>query len=111
MAYGRKSVGIPEPDAFVCCTTSAGEETMLVRRPCYSLDCCLMMRELGLSCLIIVYTPEKKLVIIAPRGQLLLIETPLKAADFLLMANKLCLEVVFGPQIAMHDAFITRACT
>lgn len=39
----------------------------------------------------------------------MLIEGPLKAADFLFMPDKLALKVVFSSQIPMQDAFVSGA--
>ncbi len=52
--------------------------------------------------------PNQELIIVASRGQLLLIVTPLEAADFLLVPDQLGFEVVLGSQVSVQDAFVSR---
>ena len=80
---------------------------MLMWRPCYRFHCSYVVREPSLWNLTIMNTPNQEFVVIASRGQLLLIETPLEPTYFLLMADKLCLKVALSAQISMQDAFVS----
>ena len=49
---GGSSQSISESDGSVGCSTSTDKQTMLMRRPCYGLYCCIMVKEFqdGLAC-------------------------------------------------------------
>ena len=83
---------------------------MLMRRPRYGFYSSKVTRELCLRCLAVLYAPNKKLVVIASRCKLLLIETPLEAAYLLLMPDQLSLKVIFRPQISVEYSLISGAC-
>ena len=54
--------------------------------------------------------PNHKFVVVAARGQLLIVKTPFEATDLLLVPRHLG-EVLFrGAQVALEDVAITAAC-
>ena len=72
------SYRIPESDASVCCATATGQQAMLVRRPRY----CLHSSQMLWVCLYGANTasvPDKQLVVVASRCQMLMIWRPLQA--------------------------------
>lgn len=104
-----QGVSVPKADGLISCPTTTRKETMLVRRPRYRLHRSYMARELGLGCLAVVHAPEEELVVVAPRGKLLLVEAPLQPAYLLFMSEQLSLKIVLSPQISVKNALVSTS--
>lgn len=82
---------------------------MFVRRPGDGLDCGCVLAELGLRRGRIVGAPNEQLVVVAAGSQLLVIEAPLEAADFLAMANEASKIVARTSDVPMEDASVSAS--
>lgn len=101
---------VPEPNALVCCPSSWSQQPSLERTPSNCLHCCLMLGKLGQVSGLMCW-PDKHLVIIATWGQLVLVmETPLQAADLLLVSKQPLLEVLLCPHIPDENGSVSAAC-
>jgi hypothetical protein len=87
---------VPEPDASVSCAPSTRQQPMLMWRPSYCFNSCNVIGEPSLGTGTVMQAPNQQLVVVAARGQLLLVVTPLEAADFLLVPDQLGFEVVLS---------------
>ena len=85
---------IPEADTTVGRASTAAHHSMLVRRPCDGLDRSLVLVELDQRLTGRLPVPNEQFVVVASRGQLLLVRAPFEPANFLLVALELGEEVV-----------------
>ena len=68
-----------------------------------------MLVELGEGLRAASRAPKQQFVIVATRGQLLVIPRPLKSANFLPVTNQFCSEVLWAPQISVENAVVAAA--
>jgi len=80
-----------------------------VRRPSDCLHCGDVVSELRSRSVAVVQAPHEELVVVASRGQLLFIVTPLEAADLLAMSYQLRLVVVPAADVPVEDTLVSRA--
>lgn len=102
---------VPKADTTVGCASTAAHHSVLVRRPRDCLDSRLMLIELHQWLARSLPVPDEQLIVIASRGQLLLVWAPLEPAHFLLVAFELGEEVIFHSEVSVQDALVTRART
>ena len=57
-----------------------------------------------------VQVPYHEFVVVAARGQLLIVKTPFEATDLLLVPGHLKEVLVGGAQVTLEDVAITAAC-
>ena len=74
---------------------------MLVGRPGQGLHRCLVRCELTYRTFGISDGPQTKFIIISPRGELLLVKTPLETTNLLLVGLELDLEVRISSNISV----------
>lgn len=100
------SQSIPKAYTTVSGTTTTAHHAMLMWWPCYSLDGCLMLVKFHKWLTSHLMVPDQQLIIIASRGKLLLVGTPLEATNLLFMSFQFCKEIIFHSEIPMQDALV-----
>mmetsp|Transcript_28191 Transcript_28191/g.42678 ORF Transcript_28191/g.42678 Transcript_28191/m.42678 type:complete len:281 (+) Transcript_28191:125-967(+) len=98
---------VPESDTPISRATSATHRTMLMRRPCNSLHRGDVLAEFNQWLDVVRLVPDQQLVIVASRGQLLLVRAPLEAADFLLVAFELRKVVRFCSHVTVENGLVS----
>ena len=100
-----EGVSVPESNVTISCSSTSGQKTVLMGWPADGLDSCCVLMELN-NGLVGSQIPYHQFVVIATRRQLLVVERPLKAADFLLVSDHLAELVVLGSQISLQNVSI-----
>ena len=100
---------VPEPDVTVSRASASREKPILVGRPAYSLDSCGVLVELD-NRLVRVQIPNHKLIVVAARCQLLVVEAPLESAHLLFVADELAERLAWRAQVSLQNVSVTAAC-
>ena len=102
-------MSVPESDVTVSGAATSCQETILMRTPADSLDSCCVFMELDQR-LVGVQIPNHKFIIVTSGGELLIVEAPLQATDFLLVAFKLAEVRVGSSQISLQNVSVSASC-
>lgn len=102
-------VRIPKANVTICGASARRQQTTLMWTPTNCFYSCSMITELGLG-LVRMQWPEKEFIVVTPRGQLLIVETPLKTAHFLLVANHLAEIRIGSSEVSLEYRLISATC-
>lgn len=103
--------GVPAFDRPILRAAARCQQSMLVGRPRNRLDCSLVLTESCKRLITTLCAPDKELVVVATRRELLIIVRPLQTTDFLTMSKQSGLEVAVSSQVPVEDAFISASST
>jgi len=102
-------VRIPKANVTVCGASARRQQTTLMWTPTNCFYSCSMITELGLG-LVRMQWPEKEFIVVTTRSQLLIVETPLKTAHFLLVANHLAKIRIGGSEVSLEYRPVSATC-
>ncbi len=102
-------VRIPKANVTVCSTSARRQQTTLMWTPTNCFYSCSMITELGLG-LVRMQWPEKEFIVVTTRGQLLIVETPLKTAHFLLVTNHFAEIRIGGSEVSLEYRSVSATC-
>lgn len=105
LANQLSSENVTHLDHPICSSATSGEQAMLMRRPCYSFDSCLVVIEFINSLASLI--PNNYFVIISSWSQILLISWPFQSANLLGMVEELHDIIFRGENVPLQNSFIS----
>ena len=106
--HGLTGQSVPEPYAPIGSATTGAHHSVLMGVPRDSLDSSDMFIELHNRFRKVRLAPNYQLIVVTPRGQLLLIRAPLEATDLLLVALEFGEVIILHPDVSVEDCLISR---
>ena len=100
---------VPEADTAVGSASARSEDSVLQRIPGQCFHSGQVRGELARWFLLLLERPHAQLVVVAARGQLLLVVAPLQATHFLLVRLQFRKEVALLPWVSLQDVLVPRS--